>query len=116
MRLGVTAGASEPMTLDGVQRGACIRALEKTGGNVARAARILGGRESDAVQQDAALQRRYSIAPPAEAAHWAAARARGWLKVPLSRKSYSWDRMQVATVYRPELGAGGRLVVLNSAA
>jgi transcriptional regulator of acetoin/glycerol metabolism len=39
---GAMAGASNPMTLEAAEREACVRALQKTGGNVARAARILG--------------------------------------------------------------------------
>ena len=39
---GAAAGADKPMTLEAAEREACIRALEKTDGNVARAARILG--------------------------------------------------------------------------
>jgi transcriptional regulator with PAS, ATPase and Fis domain len=39
---GSAVGAANPMTLEAVEREACVRALQKTGGNVARAARILG--------------------------------------------------------------------------
>ena len=41
-RPGAAASGPGPMTLEAAEREACIRALEKTGGNVARAARILG--------------------------------------------------------------------------
>jgi len=41
-RPGAAASGPRPMTLEAAEREACIRALEKTGGNVARAARILG--------------------------------------------------------------------------
>jgi transcriptional regulator with PAS, ATPase and Fis domain len=39
---GAPAGVANPMTLEAAEREACVRALQKTGGNVARAARILG--------------------------------------------------------------------------
>ncbi|MFL5311051.1 MAG: sigma-54 interaction domain-containing protein [Myxococcales bacterium] len=39
---GASAGMANPMTLEAAEREACVRALHKTGGNVARAARILG--------------------------------------------------------------------------
>jgi len=41
-RAGAPAGVANPMTLEAAEREACVRALQKTGGNVARAARILG--------------------------------------------------------------------------
>src|ERR671932_363963 len=40
---GGAPGAERPMTLEAAEREACIRALQKTDGNVARAARLLGG-------------------------------------------------------------------------
>jgi sigma-54 dependent transcriptional regulator, acetoin dehydrogenase operon transcriptional activator AcoR len=39
---GAAAGGERPMTLEAAEREACIRALQKTDGNVARAARLLG--------------------------------------------------------------------------
>ena len=39
---GAPAGVANPMTLEAAEREACVRALQRTGGNVARAARILG--------------------------------------------------------------------------
>ena len=40
-RVGAATGGGESMTLEGAEREACIRALQKTGGNVARAAHVL---------------------------------------------------------------------------
>jgi transcriptional regulator of acetoin/glycerol metabolism len=42
LQASASAGGEQAMTLEAAERTACIRALQKTGGNVARAAQLLG--------------------------------------------------------------------------
>jgi transcriptional regulator with PAS, ATPase and Fis domain len=58
--VGTATGADESMTLDAAQREACLRALEKTGGNVERAARVLRVAKATLYSK----MRRYGIAHP----------------------------------------------------
>ena len=59
-RSGAVAG--EPTNLEDVERDACIRAPQRTGGNVARAASILGVAKATLYSK----MRRYGIALPAK--------------------------------------------------
>jgi DNA-binding NtrC family response regulator len=60
-RPGAPVAAGDSLTLDGAEREACIRALEKTGGNVARAAHVLNVAKATLYSK----MRRYGIARPA---------------------------------------------------